>query len=129
MPQPCSATDAPAASLGVAFAQALADGDFAKLAELLHPEVEFRALTPGRTWEPVTRADALDVLRTWFGDCEVRDTLRLETGEIAGRQHVTYRYRGERPDGPFLIEQQAYYDENDGQIGWIRILCSGFRTQ
>ena len=116
-------------SLGVAFAHALAAGDSAKLAELLHPEVEFRALTPRRAWEPATRADVLEVLDTWFGDCDVQAVLRLETGEIAGRHHVTYRYRGERPEGPFLIEQQVYYDETDGQIGWIRILCSGFQRQ
>ena len=116
------------ASLGVAFAHAIAGRDLAKLAELLHPEVEFRALTPRRSWESVTRAGSLDVLRTWFGDCHL-EVVRVDTAEIAGRHHVAYRYEAERPDGSFLIEQQAYYDVADGRITWIRLLCSGFRSR
>jgi hypothetical protein len=31
------------------------------------------------------------------------------------------------PEGQFLVEQQAYISERDGQIAWMRVLCSGFR--
>jgi len=31
------------------------------------------------------------------------------------------------PDGPHLVEQQAYYSTTDGRISWMRVLCSGFR--
>jgi hypothetical protein len=34
-----------------------------------------------------------------------------------------------RPDGRYLIEQQAYLSERDGKIGWLRILCSGLRPR
>ena len=129
MPPQSSATEATATSLGAAFAYAIASRDFEKLADLLHPEVEFRALTPRRSWEAGTRDGALEVLRTWFGDCDIQDVLRVDTAEIGGRYHVGYRYQGERPAGPFLIEQQGYYDETDGRVSWIRLVCSGFRPR
>jgi hypothetical protein len=31
------------------------------------------------------------------------------------------------PEGLFLVEQQAYLAERDGRIGWMRVLCSGYR--
>jgi hypothetical protein len=30
------------------------------------------------------------------------------------------------PDGPHLVEQQAYYSADD-RIHYLRVLCSGFR--
>ncbi|MGH2908255.1 MAG: hypothetical protein ACRDK8_03025 [Solirubrobacteraceae bacterium] len=129
MPPPSSATETIPTSLGAKLAHSIARQDFTQLAELLHPDIEFRALTPRRAWEPGTREDVVDVLRTWFADCDIQDVLRVDTSEISGRRHVTYRYQGERPDGPFVIEQQAYYDETGGQISWIRLLCSGFRPR
>ena len=93
------------------------------------PAIEFRALTPRREWHLATRGDVLDVLHTWFGDCDIQDVLRVDTSEIGARHHVAYRYQGERTDGPFVIEQQAYYDETGGQISWVRLLCSGFQPR
>ena len=43
-----SATSARAELLGPAFAHALARRDFAQIAEVLCPDIEFRALTPRR---------------------------------------------------------------------------------
>ena len=31
------------------------------------------------------------------------------------------------PEGDFLVEQQAYLTSRDGQIEWMRVLCSGFQ--
>ena len=115
-------------TIGRAFAYAIARRDFAELGDLLHPDVELRALTPGRTWEPADHDAALDVLRTWFGDCQVDEVDHVDATTVGDRSHIAYRFAGQRPDGPFVIEQQAYYTEYEGQIDWIRILCSGFRT-
>jgi hypothetical protein len=30
--------------------------------------------------------------------------------------------------GLHLVEQQAYLSERDGKIGWLRIMCAGYRT-
>jgi hypothetical protein len=116
------------AALGEVFARALARRDFGGLGQLLHPEIDFRALTPRRTWEPVGHTQALDVLRTWFGNCDVEQLACLETDSFADRHRVGYRFLGHRAGEPFVIEQQSYFSERDGRIDWIRIVCSGFRA-
>jgi hypothetical protein len=125
MTQQSSATDG---RLGRAFADALARRDFRGAGELLHPEVDFQALTPRRLWEALSDTDVVEVLRTWFGDAETEQVARVETDAVADRQHVAYRFRGHRPDGPFVIEQQAYFTQHDGRIDWMRLVCSGFRA-
>jgi hypothetical protein len=63
--------------------------------------------------------------------------LQLLTGEIvsidddgfADRQRVSYRFHGDNADGPFVVEQQVYYTESNGQINYMRVLCSGFRPR
>ena len=49
------------AGLGKAFAEALARKDFADVAALLDSEIDFRGLTPGRSWE-ASGADAVLVV-------------------------------------------------------------------
>jgi hypothetical protein len=124
-----SATETTSSSLGAKLAHSIARRDFAELTELLHPAIQFCALTPRRVWEPANRDEVLAVLRTWFGGADIQEVIFVDTDELGGRFHVAYRYHGERPDGPFLIEQQAYYEETDGQISWIRLLCSGYRPR
>ena len=51
----------------------------------------------------------------------------LDCDGFADRERVGYRLRVRRPEGQYLVEQQAYLSERDGQIGWLRIMCSGFR--
>lgn len=120
--------DSPA-SLGGAFADALAAKDFDRIRDLLHPEIEFRGLTPRRNWEasdPDTVIGA--VLRTWFeGSDEIEELEKLETDAFADRERVGYRFRVRNPEGLFRVEQQVYLSERDGRIGWMRVVCSGFR--
>jgi hypothetical protein len=114
---------------GTAFAEALARKDFAAAAEVLHPEVDFRGLTPNRNWEAHS-PDAVvsEILTMWFEDSdEIEELVELRTGQVADREHVAWRFRGRNPDGPFVVEQQAYIAEEDGRIVWMRVLCSGFR--
>jgi hypothetical protein len=42
---------------------------------------------------------------------------------------LAYRFGVTNPDGRFLVEQQAYLFARDGQIEWMRVLCSGFRER
>ncbi|HEX3691694.1 MAG TPA: hypothetical protein VHV28_18480 [Solirubrobacteraceae bacterium] len=123
-----SATSPRAELLGPAFAHALARGDFAQVTEVLCPDVEFRALTPRRFWEAETTDNTLHILRTWFHPARVvDDVLGLSTDLVGDRHSVTYRFAGEEPEGRFVIEQHAYYTERDDRIGWMRLVCSGFR--
>jgi hypothetical protein len=119
------------AGLGKAFAEALARKDFAGVAALLDSEIDFRGLTPGRSWE-ASGADAVleMVLGHWFEDSdEIEQVVSLDTDAFADRQRVAYRFHVRNPDGKFVVEQQAYYTERDGQITWMRVLCSGFRPR
>ncbi|HEX5899327.1 MAG TPA: hypothetical protein VFY32_08000 [Solirubrobacteraceae bacterium] len=117
------------ATLGAEFARALAAKDFDRVSDLLHPEIDFRALTPRRTWE-ASDPDAVisGVLREWFADSDEIEALeRLESDAFADRERVGYRFSVRNPDGRFLVEQQAYLSARDGRIGWMRVVCSGFR--
>ena len=117
------------ASLGAAFAIALAAKDFDAIRAMLHPEIDFRALTPNRSWE-ASDPDAVigSVLREWFEDAdEIEELLKLESDAFADRERVGYRFRVRNPEGVFEVEQQVYIGEVDGRIGWMRSVCSGYR--
>jgi hypothetical protein len=117
------------ASIAAEFAQALAAKDPERLRAVLHPEVEFRALTPRRSWEADDVETAIEIiLGTWFEDSDnIEELQQLETDAFADRQRAGYRLSVSNPEGHFLVEQQAYLSERDGQIGWLRVLCAGYR--
>lgn len=117
------------ASLGSSFAAALALKDFDRIRELLHPEIDFRGLTPRKFWEAEDPEGVVSgALRVWFEDSdEILELLHLETAAFADRERVGYRFLVRNPEGLFEVEQQAYMSERDGRIGWLRTLCSGYR--
>jgi len=88
-------------TVGEQFARALAAKDFDRVAELLHPEVDFRGMTPSRFWEAIGSAQVVDeVLTSWFEDQDVIEAVvELDTGRMVDRDRVA----------------------------WMRVLCSGFR--
>jgi hypothetical protein len=96
---------------------------------LLDPRIDFRGLTPGRAWEaPDSHTVVNDILRQWFEDTdELDEIVSIESDRFADRQRVRYQFRGLNADGPFVVEQQAYYTDTDGRINCMRVLCSGFR--
>jgi hypothetical protein len=115
--------------LGGEFARALFAKDFAGVRELLDPDIDFRGLTPSRTWE-AAGADALveGILKVWFEDSdELLELESVESGCVSDRRRVSYRFQGRNPDGPFVVEQQVYYSTAGGRINWMRTVCSGFR--
>ena len=115
-------------SLGESFARALAAKDSAAVLDLLHPDLDFQAMTPRRTWEIEKPADLVDVLGTWFDEGDDIEAIeQLETDAFSDRERVGYRLRVRNEDGVHLVEQQAYLSELDGKIGWLRIMCSGYR--
>ena len=117
------------ASLGAAFATALAAKDFDAIRAILHPEIDFRGLTPRRDWEASDPETLIGtVLTQWFEDSdEIEELLKLETDAFADRERVGYRFLVRNPEGLFEVEQQVYIGELDGRIGWMRTVCSGFR--
>jgi hypothetical protein len=115
---------------GPAFAHALAARDFDKLRALLDPEVEFRALTPRRTWEADGDSPTVDLFRNWFDEATVIEQVeQIETHTVGDREHLVYRFSGHDDEAPFVIEQQVYFTERGGRINWMRMMCSGFRPR
>ena len=116
-------------TLGADFAQAIARKDSDRLHELLSPEIDFHAMTPRRTWEASDPDAVLSIIfGHWFEDADEIDAVEaLDTDAFADRQRVGYRFSVSNPEGSFLVEQQAYLSERDGQISWMRVLCAGYR--
>ena len=74
--------------LGAEFAKALAARAVGRLSVLIDPEIDFRGMTPSRTWEATDREALLDILLgSWF---EVTDEIqaveRLESDAFADRE-------------------------------------------
>jgi hypothetical protein len=116
-------------TLGAEFARAFAGKDSARMRELLHPEVDFMGLTPSRSWEASGADAVIDLLfGRWLEDTDHVDALEaVEDDAIADRDRVGYRCSVTNPDGRFVFEQQAYLSAREGRIGWMRVVCSGFR--
>lgn len=118
-------------TLGEQLAKAMVAKDRDALLALLVDDLDFKALTPGRFWEASSAAQLVDeiVLGTWFDTSDHLEAVEhAEPGEVEGRHKVTYLLRGTNDDGPFVVEQQAYYDVEGDRIAWLRVLCSGFRS-
>ena len=116
-------------TVGADFARAFAEKDAGRMRELLHPEVDFHALTPSRAWEASGQDAVLEVLfENWLEDKDRVDAVeRIDGDTVVDRERVGYLLSVTNPDGRFLVEQQAYLSTRDGRIDWIRVVCSGFR--
>lgn len=116
------------ASVGERFVQALLAKDWTRVEGAVDPEIDFRALTPGGQWEATTRKDLIEsVFERWFGpSVDIYEILAISTDRVAGRNRVVYRFRARKPDGAYVCEQTAYYDDANGRITNLRILCTGF---
>jgi len=124
-----SDTATTASKLGRRFVEALALKDAEALRAVLHPEVDFRGMTPNRFWEAHDRDAVLEILLgDWFGaDDKLEELALMQSDAFADREQVRYRFRGSNRDGPMVVEQQAYLTERDGLVGWMRAVCSGQR--
>ncbi len=98
-----------AAPLGARFVEALAARDHARVASLLHPEVDFRAMTPGRFWEAATATQVVnEILPSWYEDRDqVDEVLQVQTAWVRDRERVGYRLAVSNPDGRFLVALAA----------------------
>jgi hypothetical protein len=117
-------------TLGEQLAKAMVAKDADALRRVLADDVDFRAMTPGKFWEARSAAEVVDdiILRRWFSPTDHTEALEsCVAGEVGGRHKVTYLLRGRNGDGPFQVEQHAYYDVVDDRIAWLRVACSGYR--
>jgi hypothetical protein len=120
-------------SIAGLFLEALTTRDYERLAATLHQEVRFRALLPPGPSEWHGRAEATDILRSWFGKSDRFEVVDATVGEIAGRLQMTWRIRLQPApfdigDGWHVIEQHAFADVGES-IEALDLVCSGFRAE
>jgi hypothetical protein len=118
------------ATVGERFARAVAAKDAPALLGLLAPEIDFRALTPGRFWESSSATEVVNdmIFGHWFEPTDrIDDVEAIENDVVVDRNRVAYRFHITNDDGAFIVEQQAYYNTDGDTIDWLRIMCSGYR--
>jgi hypothetical protein len=116
------------ANAGDAWVDAIVARDVTRALALLHPEIDFRAMTPNRVWEADGPGDVEAIMREWFENPE-EDIHAIEATEpvpIEGTIRVGWRVTISDADGPHVFEQQAYVRERDARIDWMRVICSGW---
>lgn len=127
MSQPTpSATDR---TLGVQLAAAIAAKDGGQFRALFSTPVIFRGLTPHRFWDAEDPLGVSDiVLDTWFGSGKrIIEVISVQTDTVGDVEKVSYRMAVDLDTGPSVIEQVAYYSQQDSKITQMRLVCSGFR--
>jgi hypothetical protein len=116
--------------VGIRFVKAFAAEDASAMLDVLSPDVDFRALTPGRAWEASTAKDVVEgiVLCHWIEPTDHIEALEwVEPGRSAGPRHrIGYRLRVNNADGAFVVDQQAYFEVDNERITWLRVMCAGF---
>ncbi len=115
---------------GDAFVNALAAKDEQGLRAMLTEDVDFRGLTPEKAWQGTGHDAVLSaLLGGWFeAHDEIVEVREVDVDSVGDRDRVTYRL-GLSCDGQARVtEQHAVFETDDqGRIGWLRMLCSGFR--
>ena len=114
--------------LAGALVDAIVARDLARAVALLHPAVDFRAMTPNRVWEAGHPAGVEAILRQWFEDPDedVQGIAATEPTPIENTIRVGWLVHISDADGPHVFEQQAYVRERDARIDWMRVMCSGW---
>jgi len=118
--------------VGRRFAEAIAGRNEDALRALLSDDVDFRGLTPRKFWEATSPDEVTEVVfGNWFEEQDRIDAVTvLDEGDDVGDTHrVAYRFDLTTPDGPRVVEQQAYYRDRDDRLVYVRVVCSGFRPR
>ena len=109
--------------------RALARKDEAGIESSLAPKIRFRGLTPNEGWEAHSPSELGEILfAAWYEPKdEIVGVVSSEVHDVSDRVSFRYLFRVRNPDGDFIVEQQGYATlDEDGRIGDISIVCSGF---
>ena len=123
--QRSSATDP-----GDALVTALAQRDFARLADTLTADVRMRALIPPGPIDLSGPEAVAARFSSWFGESDRLELVRSGSDDVGDRLHVFYRLRVKRPgDASRVVEQHLFCAVHDGRITALDLVCSGFRCE
>ena len=117
-------------SLGKQLVDAIATRDPDALTALFSPELDFRAVTPGKFWEASTPDEVVGIVfGNWFeGSDHIDAVAAVDEGDPVGdTERIGYRFDITKPDGPHQVEQQVYYRTEGDRLSYVRIVCSGYR--
>ena len=115
---------------GDALVTALAQRDFARLADTLTADVRMRALIPPGPIELSGAENAAAKFSSWFGDAEEFELVRSGSDTVADRLHVFYRLRVKKPgDLSKVVEQHLLCTVDDHRISALDLVCTGFRPE
>ena len=118
-----------AREIGIAFAAVVVTRDWPGLSRLLHPEVDYRGLSPARAWLAVGPEQVCGVLRAWSaeeGHPTALDHLTVE--EVSSRHRLTYRlaFDAAGRGAEQVCEHTLYFDLDDARrITFARMMSSG----
>jgi hypothetical protein len=116
-------------ALGKAFVDALVARDWDAMQDVLDPEVDLRALTPGKVWSATgAKAACADVFGVWFPPHEVTERIEgPEFTDVLGRVRADYRlFVRNQKDNVYLVEQRVYLDGEE-RLERVELICGGFR--
>jgi hypothetical protein len=115
-------------SVGDRFVHSLLAKDWTGVETVIDPVVDFRGLTPGSAWQATSAKSLIEsVFQVWFEpNDDIYEIVAISEVAITTRSRIVYRFRLRNEGGDFICEQTAYYDEVEGKIAKLRILCSGF---
>jgi hypothetical protein len=112
-------------ALGQRFIGALRAADFDTLGGFLAPQVQLLALLPGGLVASFGRAAVVERLRGFLDDGAGFAVRAAEAVVVGHRLRLSYLVEIPGPDGPAVMEQQAYCVVSGEAIAAIRLLCSG----
>ncbi|GAA3909229.1 hypothetical protein [Microbacterium invictum] len=113
------------------FGEAVAARDWDAM-RALFDDGEFSFKTTGlvnsTNYEGLGQQGPIKALQGWIpDDYQIEGVEQIVTDAFAARGRVGYRLRVRKPEGTFLLEQQAYVGQQDGRINYLRIMCGGYR--
>jgi hypothetical protein len=116
-----------ARSLGERYIDAIVDGDYDRLEELMAPAVRFRALIPRRTRKASSAADARHIVEGWFGESEDRVLQQASVDLVSDRLVFSFRMTLTEEGERNVVEQHVAAIVRDGRLDDIALVCSGSR--
>ncbi len=119
-----------AESLGREFVASIQHRDWDRLAACFAPDVAFRSVVPDRD-EPfrdrLGPEAACAQIADWFDGGEAYELIGSTVDLIGDRLHVGYRVTGTDGGVRYLVEQHAFATLSGDRIGYLNLVCSGFR--
>jgi hypothetical protein len=121
---------APELAVAGSFLDALAAGDYPRMASALAPAARLQALVPRGVREWSGADEVCAAFASWFGDADELQMLDIDAGAVGARLHMHWRIRmsaARLGPGWFVVEQHAYAETDSSRaISELRLLCSGY---